>query len=136
MEILDIEPTEFSLGVLMNPERSHFVIWGVSRPEDARIFFAPILEWLDEYYNLRYWKDNRFNKNNPEVEFEFKLEYINSTSAKFILDILLKIAEFQSDNIAFKVKWCYDELDLDVKESGEAFEKMCNLDFEYIPISR
>lgn len=116
----------------MDPSQNIFEIWGVSRPEDARIFYIPILEWLDEYYSLRYWKDNRFNKNNAEIVFEFKLEYLNSTSAKFILDILLKIGEFQVDNIAFKVHWYYDELDLDVKESGEAFEKMCKLPFDYI----
>ncbi|MBL4658319.1 MAG: DUF1987 domain-containing protein [Flavobacteriales bacterium] len=132
MDVLKIEPTEYSFGVNLDPTNNCFQIWGVSRPEDARLFFHPILEWLDEYHTLRYWRDNKFNKNSAEVVFEFKLEYINSTSAKFILDILIKIESFQVDNIAFKVQWFYNELDRDVKESGEAFEKMCKLPFEYI----
>ena len=110
------------------------VIWGASRPEDANAFYTPILAWLDEYYTLRYWKDSKFNDDNPEAVFEFRLEYINSTSAKFILDILIKIGKFRMDNVFIKVEWYYDEPDLDMKESGEVFEKMAKMTFEHFSV--
>lgn len=134
MKVLDIEPTDYTPGVLMNPDENSFVIWGKSRPEDARAFYMPIFAWLDEYYSLRYWKDAKFSKKPPEATFEFKLEYLNSTSAKFVLDILVKLIQFREDNIEIKVQWYYDEEDLDMKESGEAFERMCKMDFEFIAI--
>ena len=111
MKALKIEPTELSPEVLLDPKENKFVISGESRPEEAREFYQPILDWLDKYYSLRYWKDNKFGKN-TEVVFEFKFEYFNSTSAKFILDILNKIERFRKENIDIKVKWYYDEPDL------------------------
>ena len=84
---------------------------------------------------MRYWKDNKFvSKKNAEAAFEFKFEYLNSTSAKFILDILIKIGKFRADNVDITVQWYYDEPDLDMMESGKAFEKMCGITFEFISV--
>ena len=132
LEVLNIEPTEYTPGVILNPDDNTFMIWGGSRPEDARAFYLPILEWFDKYYTLRYWKDAKFDKSKTEAVFEFRFDYINSTSAKFILDILLKIGEYRQDNIDIKIQWYYDEADLDLKESGEAFEQLCKVPFEHI----
>ncbi|MBL4752421.1 MAG: DUF1987 domain-containing protein [Flavobacteriales bacterium] len=134
MKVLNIDPTECSPGVLMDPGANTFVIWGESRPEDAREFYLPILNWMDEYQKFRYWKDDQFSKGQELAVFEFKFEYLNSTSAKFILDLLIKIGNFQEDKMDIKVHWYYDEEDLDMKESGELFETMCNVTFEYLSL--
>lgn len=133
MKPLRIEATEFTPLVIFDPEINCFEISGESRPENAGKFFSEILDWLDQYYNLRYWKDKKFS-DGPEVAFEFKLEYFNSTSAKFILDILLKLESFRKDNVKIKVVWYYDEPDIDMKESGEEFAEMTNIPFEFISI--
>lgn len=133
MKPLRIEATEFTPTIILDPETNQFEISGESRPENAGKFYSKILDWLDQYYNLRYWKDNKFS-DSPTVNFEFKLEYFNSTSAKFILDILLKLESFQKDNVIIKVIWQYDEPDIDMKESGEEFAEMTGIPFEFISV--
>ena len=78
-----------------------------------------------------------FGKNVKSIFFdndrgEFKLDYFNSTSAKFILDIFMKLQTFRKDEINIKVKWHYAKPDLDMKESGEEFAEMTGIPFEYI----
>lgn len=93
---------------------------GESRPENVVKFFEPLLDWLDELKN-----------NLPsQILLEFKLEYYNSSSAKFIMELLLKLNNF--NNVL--VKWFYDEMDEDLLESGEEFEKLVNYSFEFIPV--
>ncbi len=132
MKLLSIEESEYTPSIVLDPDENKFVISGESRPEDAREFYEPILAWFEEYYALRYWKDSNFEHRDVIAVFEFKFQYLNSTSAKFVLDILKKIEKFQEDNMALNVKWYYDELDEDMKESGEMFESMVNFSFEFI----
>ena len=133
MKPLRIEATEFTPEITLDPDGNQFEISGESRPENAGKFYSDVLDWLDQYYSLRYWKDKKFS-DSPEVVFEFKLEYFNSTSAKFILDILLKLESFQKDNVKIKVVWQYDEPDIDMKESGEEFAEMTGIPFEFISV--
>jgi len=140
MKALIIEPTEFTPKVLFDPAKNKFEISGDSRPENSEKFYQPILEWLDQYYSYRYWKDDMFGAASPDPVFEFKFEYFNSTSSKFILDILKKIELFHEDKSGFKVKWYYsvrwyyDEPDLDMRESGEELAAMTTVPFEFIVI--
>jgi hypothetical protein len=134
MDALIIKATEFTPEVTLDPGSNRFEISGESRPENAGKFYHPILEWLDKYHSLRYWQDNKFkNKVNNPV-FEFKLEYFNSTSAKFILDILKKFEFFIKDDLMFSVNWYYEDQDLDMKESGEEFAKMTEANFNIVQI--
>ena len=132
MESLIIEPTEFSPRVLLDASKNKLEISGESRPENAGKFYQPILDWLDNYYSLRYWKDSSFDSKQAEVIFEFKFEYFNSTSAKYILDILKKIEMFRREKMDIKVKWYYDEMDIDMMESGEEFSKMTGVPIEIV----
>ena len=134
MNALTIEPTEFSPEVLLDPDKNKFVISGESRPENAGKFYQQILKWLDDYYSLRYWKDTQFGGDDAAAVFEFRFEYFNSTSAKFLLDILKKIKKYREDNVNVNVKWYYDEPDIDMKDSGEEFSKMTGMPFELISV--
>ena len=130
MEALIIEPTEFSPRVLLDAKKNKFEISGESRPENAAKFYQPILDWLDNYYSLRYWKDSSFDSQTEEVVFEFKFEYFNSTSAKNILDILKKLGEFRKEKMEIKIKWYYGREDM--LEAGEEFSSIIGFPFEYI----
>lgn len=134
MEALIIEPTEFTPEVVMDPDSNRFEMSGESRPENAGKFYEVILNWMDNYYSLRYWRDSKFNDKSNSTIFEFRFEYFNSTSAKFILDILKKIETFRNDDMNVTVKWYYEEPDIDMKESGEEFASMTGIPFEYIVV--
>ncbi|HIA11252.1 MAG TPA: DUF1987 domain-containing protein [Flavobacteriales bacterium] len=134
MDALIIEGTEFTPDVVMDPGSNRFEMSGESRPENASKFYEAILNWMDNYHSLRYWRDSKFDDNSNSTVFEFRLEYFNSTSAKFILDILKKIEIFRKDDMNVTVKWYYEELDIDMKESGEEFASMTGIPFEYIVV--
>ena len=134
MDTLTIHATEFTPEVVLDPGANRFEISGESRPENAGKFYQPILEWLDQYHSLRYWQDNKFKGEGNAPVFEFKLEYFNSTSAKFILDILKKLEVFKKDDLVFAVNWYYEDQDLDMKESGVEFAKMTEAPFQLLQI--
>jgi len=134
MDALIIEGTEFTPDVVMDPGSNRFEMSGESRPENASKFYEAILNWMDNYHSLRYWRDSKFDDNSNSTVFEFRLDYFNSTSAKFILDILKKIETFRKDDMNVTVKWYYEELDIDMKESGEEFASMTGIPFEYIVV--
>ena len=135
MKILKIEKTDSSLFVELNPEEHTLLFVGESRPEDCREFFLPILEWIDKYINLLYYIKGKSEENNITINVDFKLDYFNSTSAKYIMDILENIyTPFSSQkDINVHVKWFYRTIDEDMKESGEEYAKMIGANIQLIP---
>lgn len=81
---LEIKSTDSSLSVLMDAEKNHFVFEGESRPENCTYFFQPILQWLKSYKTMLVEQ-----KETTVLKVDFKLDYFNSTSAKFITDIFI-----------------------------------------------
>jgi hypothetical protein len=97
----------------------------------VRDFYFPLIQWLDELNN---WIKN--NKSlNVEVEpftFKFKLIYFNSSSAKFIYDIIILLNGFQKEGFSIKIYWYFDEDDDELREAGEELSDMANVPFYYI----
>src|SRR3989304_3865789 len=132
MHALLIEPSDFSPKVVFDPTKNLFEISGESRPENTSKFYVPLLEWLAQYQSVLYWEKDKFGQGAPHV-FEFKLDYFNSTSAKFIMDVLMQLDKMAQDGFSVKVKWYYDKRDEDMKESGEEFSKLLKkLPIEFI----
>ena len=123
MNALLIDPSDFSPRVIFDPAKNLFEISGESRPENTSKFYVPILQWLEQYQNVLYWEKDKFGQGAPRV-FEFKLDYFNSTSAKFIMDVLMQLDKMAQDGYDIKAKWHYDKRDEDMKESGEEFSKL------------
>ncbi len=128
MDALIISPTEYSPRVILDPDAGTFEIVGESRPEDVRTFYEPILAWLDEYQS--YLASNKIE--GKKYEFKVVLEYFNSTSAKYVLDVLMKLDNFVEDGHNFQVNWHYEKIDEDMKSSGEEFKKLTAVPFNLI----
>ncbi len=130
MEKLIIEPTINSPRVILDPEGSQFEFSGESRPENVRNFYLPILEWLDKYTSelSQQGKSNRISS----VQIQFNLEYFNSTSAKYILDVFKAINSMNDLGIEVSVQWLYEEDDEDMLEVGMEMSRMSKLTFDYI----
>ena len=132
MNALLIESSDFSPKVMFDPAKNLFEISGESRPENTSKFYVPILQWLEQYQNVLYWEKDKFGQGAARV-FEFKLDYFNSTSAKFIMDVLMQLDKMAQDGYDIKAKWFYDKRDEDMKESGEEFSKLLKkLSIEFI----
>ncbi len=131
MELLNIEATERSPRVVLDPFAMKFEISGESRPENAGKFYEPILQWLEQFNSILYWQNEQF-ENSKKMTLEFKMDYFNSTSAKYLLDILKLIDVAHTNGCSVKINWLYDSRDEDMLESGEEFSQLVNIPFEFV----
>ena len=133
MDSLIIEATEDSPAVTFETSSNHFTISGESRPENAGKFYAPIIDWIIKFEGILYWRKHEM-KDDSTVVFVFKFDYFNSTSAKYIMDILLIIKKLATQGYKINVEWHYDKRGEDILDAGKEFSEMAELEFEYIAI--
>lgn len=133
---LNIKESLKSPKVIFDPERFIFEMEGNSRPENVRDFYYPIVDTLKDFFN------EIINKNEVEkyicdhFDFNFKLEYFNSASAKFIADILVLVEKYNREGFNFKVNWYFEDGDEDMKDVGEDFSEMVEFPFNFIMIKK
>lgn len=130
-----VKGTPVSPSVDFNPETRILEIGGYSRPENVRDFYIPIIQWLDEL-NAFLVKNNSANQNIEPYTFKFKFVYFNSSSAKFIYDIIILLNSFQKDGFPLKIYWYYDADDDELREAGEELSDMANVPFFYVETKR
>lgn len=116
MESLIIKETDNTPLVSFNTNTNHFEIIGSSHPENPLKFFNPIVNWIDEYAK------------NPakSLKVTFKLDYFNSSTAKYILNILWGFEKISKSNpsVAITIDWYYKEEDLDAFAAGERYAQL------------
>jgi hypothetical protein len=122
MEHLKIEGSKQSPYVDFNADTGKLELSGRSIPENSFEFYNPLLEWLMEYAQ----------NPKPLTILKVYLEYFNTSSSKYILEVLKKLKEvLKADGAEVKVEWCYDEDDEEMMETGEDYEDVTGLEFEY-----
>ena len=119
MENLEITPTSNTPHVILDARNGRLYLSGRSIPEDPDVFYAKIFNWVDEY----------FGEKTQDTEIEFKLEYVNSGSSKYILELLREIQRL-SDGKNTRVVWCYERDDESIQELGDHYSKTVRLPFE------
>lgn len=116
-----IEPTKYTLGVELNKETGVFKMSGSSYPENAVEFFKPIEDWINDYIeNVK-----------KSIIFEFRINYLNTSSTKSILDIFDLLEEYAKSGGEVKIIWYYEEDDEDMLETGEELTEDFELDIEF-----
>lgn len=129
MEALLISQTDDSPEIILDPHLKIFKISGESRPENPALFYGKVLSWLKEYGKVLYWvRDN--SDTVPGFDLEFEMDYFNSSSAKFLMDIILYVKELNNSGYTTKVVWICDSLDEDMMEAGCEFEQL--IDFKFV----
>ncbi len=120
MEPIFIDGTNRTPFVSMDPS-GKFRISGRSIHENSSKFFDPIINWVKTYL-----------KNPPETTvFDIELEYFNSDTSRYILDILRLLMEKQVNNKLI-INWYYEEGDYDLLERGQYYESILNTKFNFI----
>jgi hypothetical protein len=74
MENLFLQPTEDTPEVVFDIENGHYSISGRSLPENAVLFYIPLLEWMNNFAS----------SSEKTMVIHFKLDYFNTASAKQI----------------------------------------------------
>ena len=107
MELINIEATDETPKVILNPETHVFEFSGKSLPEDVTQFYNPLLEWLETY------------KSSPgnSTKAIFKMDYFNTASSKLILDILMLLEEIHEETSGVSVEWYFKKDDEDIEET-------------------
>lgn len=129
MEALKLELTDNTPKIVLDHTKHELEFEGDSRPEDVQKFFQPVMNWLNDYEGyVQSAGDVTLNAN-------FKLEYFNSSSAKYIMDIILKLGKIaEPGNVTLNINWHYDEMDEDMLDAGEEFEDMLDVEFNFVEI--
>ncbi|MBX3102855.1 MAG: DUF1987 domain-containing protein [Bacteroidetes bacterium] len=120
MEPLKIEPTHKTPKVYFAPQENVFELSGRSIPEDSVGFYKHILDWIDDYGKSP----------NSLTEFNFELEYFNTSSSKNILELLKKLEGIHESGHNVKIYWYYDEDDEDMEETGEDYKALLSVPLE------
>lgn len=123
MKPLNIDSTDDTPKVSLDHQTGVLEFIGNSYPENSSKFYSPILDWLKE-----------FQKNSPvkKVEASFNFDYFNTSSAKYILEILRLIEDYKKAGNECLIKWFYFEEDTDMLEAGEDYERTVDVPFELI----
>jgi hypothetical protein len=116
-----LEATKETPEVILDADANVFEVNGRSFPLNAKGFYMPILEWLEEYANSP----------NGKTEFKFKLEYFNTPSSKSISDILKQMKEIKDAGNEVVIYWFYEEDDIDILDLGHVFARTIGMDFEF-----
>ena len=116
MQVLQLAGTEQTPNIVLNKEKGIFEFSGRSLTDKAIEFYRPIMAWMTEYAESP----------NSKTELVFKMEYMNTSSAKALFD-LFAIAE----NIdGAKIIWCFQDEDEDMEETGDEFSSLVKMPFE------
>lgn len=118
---MHIKATDDTPEVLLDASSGIFSIKKRSLPENAMEFYAPILEWLQKY---------ALNPQ-PITILNVELEYFNTASSKQLVKVLFTLEHIgrKSD---ITVRWYYNPIDKDMQMIGRRFNRLINLNFEFI----
>jgi hypothetical protein len=123
MNNFTIDATRHTPEVLINFGEGLMHIKGRSYSEDSMDFFAPVFLNIKKY----------FENPKPVTTFDFQFEYLNSSSFKLVVEVLILIKRLSPEGNKVLVKWKYEEDDDDMLTLGEEAARVASLPIEYIP---
>lgn len=130
MDNLIIPATDFTPKVTFLADSGLLEISGVSRPEDVAGFYEELLSWLEDFEESIVKSGHRYEV--QILTINFKLSYFNSSSSKFLIQMLRHIKNIKDDGTEIKIDWYYEEGDEKMMEDGEDLADAVELEFTYI----
>jgi hypothetical protein len=126
------EPTNYTPEINFDPKKHKFKIGGISRPEDAYDFYEPILTWTENYVNkiIEDYEQNKLLNETFIIVFDFK--YMNSSSSKYIFQIISNFKKLFEKRLNISIFWYYDDPDDQILEDGEDFSEIINVPFNFL----
>ena len=119
MKKLSIEARDNTPLVILDKEGSKMEIVGYSFPDEAHGFYTEIIDWFKEYV-----KDP-----NPETKVIFDFKYVNSTSVKYINEIVKKLDGIAALGKTASVEWLYSADDEDIEQLGSTLKEFHTVKF-------
>ncbi len=87
-----------------------FAISGDVRPQDPRVFFQPVFDWINEF------------KKHPSASISliFNLSYVNTSSTRVILDLIRSVCDVPQEKTKTHIIWKYEASDYDMLDLGKS----------------
>ncbi len=132
MEPLIIGATDKTPEIILDPYNDNYEISGNSRPENVREFYYPVINWLNEFEKeVLDKKVIKFDKMHP-LNFNLKMNYFNSSSAKFLYDLINELVRFHKKGHIIRILWYFEKDDEDMKYAGEEMSELLEVPFQFI----
>ncbi|MDR2888042.1 MAG: DUF1987 domain-containing protein [Bacteroidales bacterium] len=96
--------------VVYNMASGALEITGKSIPENPESLFTRIMGWIDSHL----WQNNT-------LRVLIFLEYLNSGSSKYLLDVFKQLARHIDSGKDVDIKWQYEADDISMLELGEHY---------------
>ncbi len=122
MEEYYVKKTFNTPEVVFSPDGGILKIEGRSIPEDPGDFFDNIIDQLKEYYQ----------NPKPLTRVDIKLEYINSGSSKYMLEMMRILKKNYDNGKDCIVNWYYEEDDESIQELGLHYQTTVQIPFKLI----
>ncbi|HDP55420.1 MAG TPA: DUF1987 domain-containing protein [Bacteroidetes bacterium] len=123
MDVLSIKGTSQYPEVLLNKKKGSLEFSGNSLPEDAKGFFEPIIDWINDYIQSPC----------EQTTISFRMIYYNTPSSKIIFQLLKKFEGIQkNEQSKVLVHWYYADDDIDMREAGGDYSENVKIPFKLI----
>ena len=120
MDIIRIEATKKTPEVIFDEAKMKFSMTGRCIPSNAATFFEPIIGIIKAINTPK----------NAILTFEFKLEYINSSSSKWLVGVLKDLNDKHNSGERILLNWYYE--DDDSFDFGEVVEEVAKFEVKRI----
>ncbi len=114
------EPSRRTPRVILEPGRIFIV--GRSIPENPGEFYRPVFDWISRY----------IKENSQRTGIELGFEYINTSSTKWIYNIIKEISGMKDLVENVTICWYYDAGDEDLCELGFILKSLVDCPFYVI----
>ena len=118
-DVLQIEGNTSRQSVIFNGSTGQLRIMGRSILENSIRFYEPIIRWIDEYVKHPAEK----------TEFHMALEYFNTSTSKYLLQIMQQFETMYLAGPDASIVWYYS--DEDMKDLGVDYQQLIRIPFEF-----
>lgn len=122
MNDLNIKGTQSSPAVVANGAAGLLEMRGDSYPENSFEFFAPIINWVEQYLHTT----------DTPLLVDLYLLYLNTSSVKAMMDIFDMLEEAHRGGRQLTVNWYYDQDNERIAELAEEFKEDCSFAFDIV----
>lgn len=110
--------------VEFNAETGICILSGEAFMEQPYNFYKPLFTWVEDY----------IKEVKQPLSFDIKLSYFNTSSSKFMLDLLRLLRKHQLTGTSVSVRWFLRQSDEDMREEIEDFAVVTGLQIEIVAI--
>jgi hypothetical protein len=116
MKHMMLNGTKNSPKIQLSPE-GLMIMEGRSIMDNPKPFYDPIIDWIT-------------NCDSSVFTLEMRLDYMNTSSSKVILNLFKSIKDHFNSSKVF-IKWYYDSDDEDMLDMGKDFESIIKIPIDF-----